>query len=154
MTGIGLIFLILALMAIFGGIYFAVWCFCAVRRNHQGGHYIIEGVDEELQHKKINIQSEEEADSLLTLSSFLGQDSSCRFSRWPVKLSENISQITPIDLICLILALLGIFGGICFAVWCRGTTERVTVPLKRLMVNCATKMYTLNLCSILFVISV
>ena len=70
MTGIGLIFLILALMAIFGGLYFAVWCFCAVRRNHQGGHHIIEGVDEELQHKKlyskINVQSEEADECLIS----------------------------------------------------------------------------------------
>ena len=53
MTGIGLIFLILALIAIFGGIYFAAWCLCAVQRNHKEGHYILEEVDDELYHKKL-----------------------------------------------------------------------------------------------------
>ena len=53
MTGIGLIFLILALIAICGGIYFAAWCLCAVQRNRKEGHYILEEVDDELYHKKL-----------------------------------------------------------------------------------------------------
>jgi len=53
MNGIGLIFLILSLIAIFGGIYFAAWCLCAVQRNRKEGHYILEEVDDELYHKKL-----------------------------------------------------------------------------------------------------
>ena len=47
------LFLILALIAIFGGIYFAAWCLCAVQRNHKEGHYILEEVDDELYQKKL-----------------------------------------------------------------------------------------------------
>jgi hypothetical protein len=55
MSGIGLIFLILALVALIGGIYFAAWCMCAVQRNHKEGHYILESVEEldDLYNKKL-----------------------------------------------------------------------------------------------------
>ena len=54
MTGIGLIFLLLALIAIFGGLYFAAWCLCAVQRSHKEGHYILEDVDDdEVYNKKL-----------------------------------------------------------------------------------------------------
>ncbi len=58
MTGIGLIFLILALVAILGGIYFAAWCLCSVQRSRKEGHYILdseergEDPDQEMYGKK------------------------------------------------------------------------------------------------------
>ena len=49
MTGIALIFLILALVAIFSGLYFAAWCTCSVQRSRKEGQYILdsEDIDEE-----------------------------------------------------------------------------------------------------------
>jgi hypothetical protein len=43
MTGIGLIFLILAVVALLAGLYFAAWCLCSVQRGRKvgAGSYII-----------------------------------------------------------------------------------------------------------------
>ena len=49
MTGVGLIFLILGLVALFAGVYFAAWWVCAVQRNSKEGHYRLDQSDEELQ---------------------------------------------------------------------------------------------------------
>lgn len=54
MTGIGLIFLILALICILGGLYFAAWCMCGVQRSRKEGHYILESEeDPDLYNKKL-----------------------------------------------------------------------------------------------------
>ena len=51
MNGIGLILLILAVIAIFGGIYFALWCLCALQRNQKEDiHAFEEAVDLEEGH--------------------------------------------------------------------------------------------------------
>ena len=42
MTGLGLIFIILALIALLSLIYFTAWCCFSVQRNHKEGHYILE----------------------------------------------------------------------------------------------------------------
>ena len=47
MTGIGLIILILALIGIFGGLYFTAWCLCSVQRSRKEGHYILESDEEQ-----------------------------------------------------------------------------------------------------------
>ena len=65
MSGIGLILLILAAIAIFGMIYFAVWWLCAVQRNHKDvlhnleevvdeGHHILDEVEDELHDEELN----------------------------------------------------------------------------------------------------
>ncbi len=57
MSGVGLIFLILAIVAILGGIYFAAWCLCSVQRSRKEGHYILDSeehdADPELYGKKL-----------------------------------------------------------------------------------------------------
>lgn len=46
MSGIGLIFLLLAIVAALCGLYFVAWCMFGVQRNHKEGHYILESEDE------------------------------------------------------------------------------------------------------------
>ena len=54
MSGVGLIFLLLALIAIFSALYFAAWCMCGVQRSRKEGHYILESEeDPDLYHKKL-----------------------------------------------------------------------------------------------------
>jgi len=56
MTGIGLIFLILFIVALCAAIYFAAWCLCAVQRTTKEGHYILdseEGAADDVYDKKL-----------------------------------------------------------------------------------------------------
>ena len=54
MGGVGLIFLLLALIALFSALYFAAWCMCGVQRSRKEGHYILESEeDPDLYHKKL-----------------------------------------------------------------------------------------------------
>ncbi len=49
MTGIGLIFLILFLVALLAGVYFAAWCICGVQRSRKEGHYILDSEDQDVE---------------------------------------------------------------------------------------------------------
>ena len=55
MSGIGLIFLLLFIIALLSGLYFAAWCLCSVQRNHKEGHYILHDdvEDQDICNKKL-----------------------------------------------------------------------------------------------------
>ena len=42
MTGIDVVFLLLAIIGLIALLYFGAWCLFSVQRNHKEGHYILE----------------------------------------------------------------------------------------------------------------